>query len=65
MFLIYNIVTEAIVHALTSPFPRTRYLVGHDAYLLAFLKWSCCDRIFDAWARFSTKIAKKSLQQQK
>src|SRR5215210_1300424 len=37
-------VVEAIVHALTSNRPKTRYLVGLDAKSIAFLKWLLPDR---------------------
>eukprot|EP00339_Tiarina_fusa_P020021 CAMPEP_0117016740 /NCGR_PEP_ID=MMETSP0472-20121206/13169_1 /TAXON_ID=693140 ORGANISM="Tiarina fusus, Strain LIS" /NCGR_SAMPLE_ID=MMETSP0472 /ASSEMBLY_ACC=CAM_ASM_000603 /LENGTH=199 /DNA_ID=CAMNT_0004720909 /DNA_START=161 /DNA_END=757 /DNA_ORIENTATION=+ len=32
-------VSDAIIHAVTSSHPKTRYLVGTDAKVLAFLKW--------------------------
>jgi NAD(P)-dependent dehydrogenase (short-subunit alcohol dehydrogenase family) len=34
-----NVVVMAVLDALTSPRPRTRYLVGPDAKLRVFLEW--------------------------
>lgn len=45
-------VAQAVAQALTVSRPRVRYLVGHDARLRAFLKWSLPDRLHDrllAW----------------
>lgn len=39
-------VADAVEHALTSPRPRTRYLVGTDAKVGAFLRWLLPDRTF-------------------
>jgi NAD(P)-dependent dehydrogenase (short-subunit alcohol dehydrogenase family) len=44
-------VAGAIVHALTSNKPKTRYLVGWDAKSIAFLKWLLPDRGFDFLAK--------------
>jgi NAD(P)-dependent dehydrogenase (short-subunit alcohol dehydrogenase family) len=41
-------VAKVVEHALTARRPRTRYLVGTDAKLLAFLHWLLPDRAFDA-----------------
>jgi NAD(P)-dependent dehydrogenase (short-subunit alcohol dehydrogenase family) len=46
-------VVGAIVHALTSNRPKTRYLVRWDAKSIAFLKWLLPDRGFDLLARLS------------
>jgi hypothetical protein len=40
-------VAQAVAHALESPRPKTRYLVGRDARLSALLKRWLPDRIFD------------------
>ncbi|MDP3207605.1 MAG: hypothetical protein Q8M65_00515, partial [Rhodoglobus sp.] len=40
-------VAEAIAHALTAPRPRTRYLVGNDAKLIARLVRHLPDRARD------------------
>ncbi len=40
-------VARAVEHALSAPRPRTRYLVGVDAHMLAFLRWLLPDRLFD------------------
>lgn len=40
-------VVRDIVHALTAPKPKTRYLVGRFAKTVAFLKWLLPDRYFD------------------
>jgi NAD(P)-dependent dehydrogenase (short-subunit alcohol dehydrogenase family) len=45
-------VAKTVRHALTSPHPRVRYLVGKDAKLRAALKWMLPDRVQDwllAW----------------
>jgi len=44
-------VTCKIIHALTSPFPKTRYLVGADASFLAFVMWGYGDRLRDAMVK--------------
>lgn len=41
-------VGEAIAHALTAPRPKTRYLVGKEARLIATLRWLLTDRLLDA-----------------
>ncbi len=43
-------VVSDIVHALTNPKPKTRYLVGRFAKTVAFLKWLLPDRYFDRFA---------------
>jgi NAD(P)-dependent dehydrogenase (short-subunit alcohol dehydrogenase family) len=40
-------VAEVVYHALTSPKPRTRYLVGKDAKIAARLAWLLPDRVMD------------------
>lgn len=39
-------VADAVMHALTAGRPRTRYLVGSDAKVGAFLRWLLPDRAF-------------------
>jgi NAD(P)-dependent dehydrogenase (short-subunit alcohol dehydrogenase family) len=41
-------VAKVVEHALTARRPHTRYLVGPDAKLMAFLHWLLPDRAFDA-----------------
>ncbi len=41
-------VAQAIAHALTARRPRTRYLVGTDAKLMALFHWILPDRAYDA-----------------
>lgn len=41
-------VAEAILHALTSKRPKTRYLVGKDAYFLAYCLTKLPDRAIDS-----------------
>lgn len=48
-----DIVAQAVVHALTSKKPKTRYLVGSDAKLGAFLKGILPDRFHDRVILFS------------
>ncbi|CAG8609242.1 14239_t:CDS:2, partial [Ambispora leptoticha] len=43
-----GIVTDAIVHALTSKFPKSTYYVGMDSKSLALLNWLLGERISDA-----------------
>jgi hypothetical protein len=40
-------VAKVIEHALTARRPRTRYLVGRDARLMALFHWLLPDRAFD------------------
>jgi NAD(P)-dependent dehydrogenase (short-subunit alcohol dehydrogenase family) len=40
-----SVVADAIVHAVTSPRPRTRYLLGRDARL----RWAIAKRVPDRW----------------
>ncbi|MBD2363795.1 SDR family NAD(P)-dependent oxidoreductase [Anabaena minutissima FACHB-250] len=42
-----DIVAEAVVHALTAKKPKTRYLIGQDAKMGAFLKYLLPDRLYD------------------
>ncbi|MFI6905934.1 SDR family NAD(P)-dependent oxidoreductase [Nonomuraea sp. NPDC050394] len=46
-------VSEAIVHALTSARPRSRYLVGWDARVLAMARWILPTRAFDTLASYT------------
>ncbi|AFZ01044.1 SDR family oxidoreductase [Calothrix sp. PCC 6303] len=48
-----NIVANAVVHALTAKKPKTRYLIGSDAKLGAFLKHILPDRLHDKLILFS------------
>jgi len=41
-------VAKVIEHALTARRPRTRYLVGTDAKLMALFHWLLPDRAYDA-----------------
>ncbi|CAG8604239.1 6270_t:CDS:2 [Ambispora gerdemannii] len=43
-----GIVTDAILHALTSRFPKTTYYVGMDSKVLASLNWLLGERISEA-----------------
>jgi hypothetical protein len=40
-------VAKVVFHALTSPKPKTRYLVGRDAKIAARLAWILPDRAMD------------------
>src|SRR5580658_2625727 len=40
-------VAKIVEHALIARRPRTRYLVGRDAKLMAFFHWLLPDRAFD------------------
>ena len=40
-------VVKVVEHALTASRPRTRYLVGRDAKLMALFHWLLPDRAFD------------------
>lgn len=42
-----DVVARTVLRALSAPRPRTRYLVGKDAHLLAFLAGWAPDRLFD------------------
>ncbi|HMA45608.1 MAG TPA: SDR family NAD(P)-dependent oxidoreductase [Frankiaceae bacterium] len=42
-----DVVARTVLRALSAPRPRTRYLVGKDAHLLAFLARWAPDRLFD------------------
>ncbi|KAJ1552250.1 hypothetical protein HK405_012057 [Cladochytrium tenue] len=60
--------SRAICHALTSPFPKTRYRVGWDARATAALRWALPDRLLDwgfalASARQDTKEKEKDRDQ--
>ncbi|CAG8540012.1 11301_t:CDS:2 [Ambispora gerdemannii] len=43
-----GIVTDAIIHALTSRFPKTTYYVGMDSKFLAFMNWVLGEHISEA-----------------
>ncbi|CAG8434270.1 3258_t:CDS:2 [Diversispora eburnea] len=43
-----EIVTNAIVHALTSPYPMDTYYVGLDSKVIAALSWVLGDRLIEA-----------------
>ena len=45
-----SVVTRSVDHALSSEYPKARYLVGLDSKLTRWLKWSCSDRLLD-WVR--------------
>jgi NAD(P)-dependent dehydrogenase (short-subunit alcohol dehydrogenase family) len=49
-------VAKAVAHALTAPTPKTRYLVGTDAKIQAFLRGWLPDRMMDALARRMMKL---------
>ena len=40
-------VVDKVLHAISSPTPKTRYLVGYDAHIIAFLVWVLPDRLQD------------------
>jgi NAD(P)-dependent dehydrogenase (short-subunit alcohol dehydrogenase family) len=48
-------VAKVVEHALTAARPRTRYLVGFDAHLMATLHWLLPDRAFDALLSMFTR----------
>lgn len=50
-------VVRAIMHALTSDKPKTRYLVRWDAKSIAFLKWLLPDRCFDLLVKMTFRDA--------
>lgn len=45
-----TVVAAAIEHALTAPTPKTRYLIGNDARMGAWLRWAAGDRTVDRLA---------------
>jgi len=51
-------VSCTVVHALTSPFPKTRYLVGMDANILSFIAWGYGDRLRDMMIKISERCAR-------
>jgi len=51
-------VSCSIIHALTSPFPKTRYLVGCDAKCLAFIQWGYSDRLRDVMIKIAERITR-------
>jgi len=48
----------AVIHALTAPFPKTRYLVGLDANILSFVSWGYGDRLRDVMINIFERITK-------
>jgi NAD(P)-dependent dehydrogenase (short-subunit alcohol dehydrogenase family) len=48
-------VAKVVEHALTAARPRSRYLVGFDAHLMATLHWLLPDRAFDALLSMFTR----------
>jgi NAD(P)-dependent dehydrogenase (short-subunit alcohol dehydrogenase family) len=48
-------VAAVVEHALTSSRPRTRYLVGRDAKVMAFFHWLLPDRAFDGLLAFAMR----------
>jgi NAD(P)-dependent dehydrogenase (short-subunit alcohol dehydrogenase family) len=46
-----------IIHALISPFPKTRYIVGTDANLLCFVSWAYGDRLRDTMVKLFEKFS--------
>lgn len=53
-------VADAVAHALTSPSPKTRYLVGRDAKLRAFLRALLSDSVQDAVLTWALRLPKSS-----
>jgi len=53
-------VAKVIDHALTSARPRTRYLVGPDARIMAALHWILPDRAFDRLLTVFTRYMARS-----
>lgn len=53
-------VARAVVHALTAPRPRTRYLVGNDARFRAFLAKFLPDRLQDKVLTWALNLPKSS-----
>ena len=52
-------VVEAVVHALTAPCPKTRYLVGADAKLRAALIKLLPDRLQDRFISWALKLPRR------
>jgi NAD(P)-dependent dehydrogenase (short-subunit alcohol dehydrogenase family) len=46
------------IHALTAPFPKTRYLVGTDANVLSFVHWAYSDRLRDVMMKIFERWSK-------
>jgi len=46
-----------IIHALTAPFPKTRYIVGTDANILCFVSWAYSDRLRDSMVKLCEKFS--------
>jgi NAD(P)-dependent dehydrogenase (short-subunit alcohol dehydrogenase family) len=44
-------VVKVVLHALTAPKPKTRYLVGREAKMAAFADWLLSDRAMDRMIR--------------
>jgi len=47
-----------VIHALTSPFPKTRYLIGWDAHVLCFVSWAYSDRLRDVMIKIFERFTK-------
>ncbi|KAJ3206446.1 hypothetical protein HDU67_008159 [Dinochytrium kinnereticum] len=58
--------SRAIVHALTSPYPKTRYRVGWDAQATAALRWALPDRVLDwGFNALSAAVARERDEKEK
>lgn len=53
-----ELVADAAWHAFTSPTPKTRYLVGADAKMCAFLRWMLPDHLFEQVGMDVVKLLK-------
>ena len=51
------LVTDAILHALTAPYPKNTYYVGLDARFVAFASWLLGDRIIEAVQAKALKVS--------
>ena len=56
-------VAKAVQHALAAPKPRTRYLVGTDAYVQRAMELVLPDRLIDRLVGWQLKIGKKRAPQ--
>lgn len=48
----------SVIHALTSPYPKTRYLVGCDANILSFISWGYGDRLRDMMIKIVERVTR-------
>ncbi|KAI8814565.1 hypothetical protein BJ742DRAFT_268973 [Cladochytrium replicatum] len=55
--------TRAIIHALTSKYPMTRYLCGLDARATALMRWVLPDRLLDLG--FQAMVGEREMQRQR